>query len=80
MITASVVKGLNHEITCRFEEKFINRSVKVYQLSKIKINKTFNNWTIILHGEPQYSIIGPVLFIVFLCDLFLFIPNTDLVS
>ena len=42
---------------------------------KIKINKTFRNWANVLHGVPQ----GPLLSTL-LCDLFLFIPSTDLVS
>ena len=40
----------------------------------------FSNWADILHGVPQDSILGPLIFYVFLCDLFLFKPNFDLVS
>ena len=47
---------------------------------KIKINKTFSNCTNIRHGVPQGSILGPLFFNVFLCGLFLSIPNTNLLS
>ena len=47
---------------------------------KIKISKTFSNWANILHGVTQSSILGPLIFNVFLCDLFLFKSNIDLVS
>ena len=47
---------------------------------KIKIYKTFKNWTNILHGVPQDSILALLIFTVFLYDLILFKPNIDLVS
>ena len=46
---------------------------------KIKINKMFSNWTNIPHGVLQDSILGPLLFNFFLCDILLFTPNIDLV-
>ena len=46
---------------------------------KNKINKTFSTWTNI-HEVPQGFILGPLIFNVFLCDLFLFKPNIDLIS
>ena len=51
-----------------------------YRKLKIKINKTFSNWKNLLHGVPQGFILGPLIFNVFLCDLFLFKPNIDLIS
>ena len=47
---------------------------------KININKTFSNRKNILHGVPLGSILAVLIFKVFLCDLFLFKANVDLVS
>ena len=66
----------------RFDKTFTEylKDYLSHRKLKININKTFSNWTNILHGLPQGSILGPIVFNVFVCDLFLFKPNIDLVS
>ena len=40
----------------------------------------YNSWAEILFGVPQACILGPILFNIFLCDLFLFIKIKFIVS
>ena len=44
---------------------------------RAKINQAYSSWEEILFGVSQGSIVGPILFNIFLSDLFLVVQNVD---
>ena len=42
------------------------------------VNSNFSMWKKIISGVPQRSILDPLLFSIFLNDLFIFVENSDL--
>ena len=49
-------------------------------MQRTKINSEYSYWEEIMFGVPEGSILGPLLFNIFLCDLFLIMENIGIAS
>ena len=57
--------------------RFVHSYLK-NRTQRTKINSEYSSWEEILFGVPQGSILGLLLFNIFLCDLFLIMENIDI--
>ena len=82
MDVSKVFDCLSHELITAMLNAFgfgLN-SLKKFKTKKSEINDSYSSWEEVLFGVLQGSILGPILFNIFLSNLFIIIKDTDFAS
>ena len=58
----------------------LKQSYLTDRYQRVKVNNSHSFLSLIKYGIPQGSILGPILFVIFLCDMFFLVDSVDIAS